>query len=175
MPISAASPTIGITTMSAILTFPRFPLNQPLPETTVVVLKPRTVALFEGRGDGVVRDDSVEVDKPELYWAGEPALFTVVPVELVASRCEEGEELLGVNPKLFVKPGDNDVEVGIEVMGDFAGDVVGAAVKRAACGVGLVVVEPRRTSISKSVAAHATGIPSFQTVSVGLGVTVENL
>jgi len=175
MPTSAASPTIGITTMSAILTFPRFPLNQPLPETTVVVLEPRPVALFEGRGDENVEDDPVEADEPELCGAGGTELFTVGTVELVASRCEKGEELLEVNPKLLVRPEDDDVELGIVVMGDFAGDVAGAAIEGAACDVGVVVVEPRRARISKSVAAHATGIPSFQIVSVGLGVTVENI
>jgi hypothetical protein len=179
MPTSAASPTIGITTMSAILTFPRFPLNQPLPETTVVVLEPRPVALFEGRGDENVEDDPVEADEPELCGAGGTELFTVGTVELVASRCEKGEELLEVNPKLLVRPEDDDVELGIEVKGDIAGDVVGdvagAAVEGAACVVGVVAVEPRRARISKSVTAHATGIPSFQIVSVGLGVTVENI
>lgn len=161
--------------MSAILTFPRFPLNQPMPETTVLVLEPGPVVLFEGRGDEIVEDDPVEADEPELYGAGGLDLFTVVPVELVASLCEEGEELLGVNRKLLVKPGDDDAELGIGVMGDVAGDVAGAAVEGAACGIGVVVVEPRRARISKSVAAHATGIPSFQIVSVGLGVIVENI
>ena len=55
------------------------------------------------------------------------------------------------------------------------GDVEGAAVEGAACVVGVVAVEPRRARISKSVAAHATGIPSFQRVSIGLGVTVESI
>lgn len=131
--------------------------------------------MFECRGDEIVEDDPEEAYEPELYGAVGPELFTVVPVKLGASRCEEGEELLGVNPKLLVKPGDDDVELGIEVMGVVAGDVAGAADEGAACGVGVVVVEPRRARISKSVAAHATGIPSFQIVSVGLGVTVENI
>jgi hypothetical protein len=98
-----------------------------------------------------------------------------VPVGLVDFEGEE--ELSGVSPKgLFelgegdVELGEDNVELGIETVGDIAGDEVeGAAL------IGLVVVEPRRARISESVAAHATGIPSFQTVSVGLGFTVEKL
>jgi hypothetical protein len=117
----------------------------------------------------------VEADESVMCGAEGTELFTVGPVELVAPRCEKGEELLEVNPQLLVRPEDDDVELGIGVMGDFVGDVAGAAIEGAACDVGVVVVEPRKARISKSVAAHATGTLSFQIVSVGLGVVVENI
>ena len=60
-----------------------------------------------------------------------------------------------------------DVELGREVLGETTGGVV-----EGAAFAGLVIVDPRRASISRSVAAHATGIPSFQTVDIGPGVTV---
>jgi hypothetical protein len=53
-----------------------------------VLLEPRPVASFDGGGDGIVEDDPAEADEPEMYRPGGPELFTVVPVELVASRCE---------------------------------------------------------------------------------------
>lgn len=166
MPSSTANPIIGMVTISAILTAPRCPLKKPVPKTLAVgMLEPRPVEFPGDEGEELVKDGRLERDEPELYGTGGPELVTVVPVD---SECEE--ELLGVNREGLVDLGEGDVELAIET----AGDVAGVGVE-GAMFIRLVVVEPRGPRISKSVAAHATGTPSLQTVRVGLGFTVEKL
>jgi hypothetical protein len=84
---------------------------------------------------------------------------------------DDEPELCGVEEVVLVVGLDNvDVEIGTETVGEFAG----VDAERSPF-VEVVRVDPRRASISTSVAAHATGIPSFQTVTLGLGFTVTKL
>jgi hypothetical protein len=73
IPNSAASPTIGITTINAIRTLPRCPLNHPPPETlATAVLEPRPVEFFGDGGEVLVDEDPLVVDnEPEVCGAGE--------------------------------------------------------------------------------------------------------
>jgi hypothetical protein len=205
IPIRAASPIIGMATISAILTFPRCPLKNPVPEILAAgVSEPRLVELLGGELSGEVgilleEGPLVVDDEPEFPAAEElepePEPELVVPIGLVGC-CEE---LLSVDPKRFADSceeltgveelveswgevvGDDTnglgdvagVEFGSETVGEFdGGDVVGVVLTE------VVVVDPKRARISISVASHATGIPSFQTVRVGtlgFGFTVRKL
>lgn len=187
-PTSAANPIIGTATIRAILTFPRCPLKK-LPEETVSVrlLDPISVELFGGEVGRLLEEGPLVDDEPEL-----PGLDELDP-ELDPELNDPGtlvvliEELEGVDPEELVTPygelmgadareladdvvdfvGSVDVKLGTEIVDETTGGVV-----EEGAFTGLVTVEPKMVSIPRSVAAHATGMPSFQTVDIGLGVTV---
>lgn len=193
IPIRAASPTIGMATIRAILTFPRCPLKKPPVDTLAAgTLEPRPVELFRGEvgtlleeGPWVAGDDPESPEVEELEPESEPEPELDVPIGFV----DPCEEVVGVDPKVLEGPygelagadakgvvdineavGVVEVELGMETVGE----TMGSEVERAAFNW-LVVVDPKRTRMPRSVTAHATGIPSFQTVDIGLGSRVCKL
>lgn len=68
-----------------------------------------------------------------------------------------------------------EIGVGVKAELELEAEVLGVRVGEGDTSAGLIELEAMRARISVSVSSHATGTPSFQIVSVGLGCTVKKL
>jgi len=122
-----------------------------------------TVWLVEDRDSGpklLLCVDSTTLDDVEDRDSGPKVLLCVDSTTLddVEVELESGLEI-GVGVKAELEP--KAEALGVRVGGDTS--------------AGLIELGAIRARISVSVSSHATGTPSFQIVSVGLGCTVKKL